>query len=53
MKLVDMTVKDYLERRLGFQHDFLGVVALTHVAFGLLFLFVFAYGIKFLNFQKR
>ncbi|KAL2326679.1 hypothetical protein Fmac_025737 [Flemingia macrophylla] len=48
-----MTVKDYLERQLGFQHDFLGVVALTHVAFGLLFLLVFAYGIKFLNFQKR
>ncbi|TKY53483.1 Pleiotropic drug resistance protein 2 [Spatholobus suberectus] len=48
-----MTVKDYLERQLGFQHDFLGVVALTHVAFGLLFLIVFAYGIRFLNFQKR
>ncbi|RDX92405.1 Pleiotropic drug resistance protein 2, partial [Mucuna pruriens] len=48
-----MTVKDYLERQLGFQHNFLGVVALTHVAFCLLFLFVFAYGIKFLNFQKR
>ncbi|KAK7392996.1 hypothetical protein VNO78_21446 [Psophocarpus tetragonolobus] len=48
-----MTVKDYLEKQLGFQHDFLGVVAITHVAFCLLFLFVFAYGIKFLNFQKR
>lgn len=48
-----MTVKDYLERQFGFQHDFLGVVALTHIAFSLLFLFVFAYGIKFLNFQKR
>ncbi|CAJ1967703.1 unnamed protein product [Sphenostylis stenocarpa] len=41
-----MTVKDYLERQLGFQHDFLGVVAVTHVAFCLLFLIVFAYGIK-------
>ncbi|RHN78937.1 putative monosaccharide-transporting ATPase [Medicago truncatula] len=48
-----MTVKDYLERRLGFEHDFLGYVALAHIAFCLLFLFVFAYGIKFLNFQKR
>ncbi|KAK7279020.1 hypothetical protein RJT34_24062 [Clitoria ternatea] len=48
-----MTVKDYLEKRLGFKHDFLGVVALTHIAFCLLFLFVFAYGIKFLNFQRR
>ncbi|BAT96302.1 hypothetical protein LR48_Vigan02g040700 [Vigna angularis] len=48
-----MTVKYYLDRKLGFQHDFLGVVALTHVAFCLLFVLVFAYGIKFLNFQKR
>ncbi|XP_014622990.1 pleiotropic drug resistance protein 2 isoform X2 [Glycine max] len=48
-----MTVKDYLERQFGFQHEFLGVVALTHVAFCLLFLLVFAYGIKFLNFQRR
>lgn len=48
-----MTVKEYLDRKLGFQHDFLGVVALTHVAFCLLFVLVFAYGIKFLNFQKR
>ncbi|CAL5207748.1 unnamed protein product [Lathyrus oleraceus] len=48
-----MTVKDYLERRLGFEHDFLGFVVLAHIAFCLLFLFVFAYGIKFLNFQKR
>lgn len=48
-----MTVKQYLDRQFGFQHDFLGVVALTHVAFCLLFLLVFAYGIKFLNFQKR
>ncbi|KAK2454243.1 pleiotropic drug resistance protein [Trifolium repens] len=48
-----MTVKDYLERQLGFEYDFLGFVALAHIAFCLLFLFVFAYGIKFLNFQKR
>ncbi|XP_061350153.1 pleiotropic drug resistance protein 2-like isoform X1 [Gastrolobium bilobum] len=48
-----MTVKDYLERQLGFEQSFLGFVALTHIAFCLLFLFVFAYGIKFLNFQKR
>ncbi|XP_004515482.1 pleiotropic drug resistance protein 2-like [Cicer arietinum] len=48
-----MTVKDYLERQLGFEHDFLGFVALAHLAFSFIFLFVFAYGIKFLNFQKR
>ncbi|XP_027364375.1 pleiotropic drug resistance protein 2-like [Abrus precatorius] len=48
-----MTVKDYIERMLGFEHNFLGVVALTQITFGLIFLFVFAYGIKFLNFQKR
>ncbi|KAK7277246.1 hypothetical protein RIF29_18397 [Crotalaria pallida] len=48
-----MTVKDYLERKLGFENGFLTVVAVTHVAFAFLFLFVYAYGIKFLNFQKR
>nr|XP_027186672.1 ABC transporter G family member 39-like isoform X1 [Cicer arietinum] len=48
-----MTVKDYLERQFGFRENFLGFVALAHIAFSLVFLFVFAYGIKFLNFQKR
>jgi ABC-type multidrug transport system ATPase subunit len=46
-------VNEYLKRLLGFDYDFLGYVALAHVVWALLFCFVFAYGIKFLNFQKR
>ncbi|KAK9282777.1 hypothetical protein L1049_010998 [Liquidambar formosana] len=48
-----MLVKVYLKKFLGFDNDFLGYVALAHVGWVLLFFFVFAYGIKFLNFQRR
>ncbi|KAI5072522.1 hypothetical protein GOP47_0012628 [Adiantum capillus-veneris] len=48
-----MLVKDYLNSVFGFKHDFLGAVAGAHLGFTLLFIFVFAYGIKKLNFQKR
>ncbi|KAF8397869.1 hypothetical protein HHK36_016794 [Tetracentron sinense] len=51
--VVNMTVKSFLKENLGFEHDFLGAVAAAHVGFVLLFFFVFAYGIKFLNFQRR
>ncbi|KAK9156690.1 hypothetical protein Scep_003264 [Stephania cephalantha] len=47
------SVKAFLKEYLGYDYDFLGFVALAHVGFALLFLFVFAYGIKFLNFQRR
>ncbi|RVW34147.1 Pleiotropic drug resistance protein 2 [Vitis vinifera] len=47
------SVKLYLKEALGFEYDFLGAVALAHIGWVLLFLFVFAYGIKFLNFQRR
>ncbi|OMO88725.1 ABC-2 type transporter [Corchorus olitorius] len=50
---VSMTVKDYLKTQLGFDYDFLPYVIVAHVGWVLLFLFVFAYGIKFLNFQRR
>ncbi|KAL6977144.1 ABC transporter G member 39, partial [Sarracenia purpurea var. burkii] len=46
-------VKVYLEKFLGYHHDFLGVVAMAHIGWFLLFFFVFAYCIKFLNFQRR
>ncbi|KAL6327276.1 hypothetical protein AAG906_017833 [Vitis piasezkii] len=49
----DMSVKQYLKEALGFEYDFLRAVALAHIGWVLLFLFVFAYGIKFLNFQRR
>lgn len=46
-------VKDYLKQKKGFDYDFLGVVAVAHIGWVLLFFFVFAYGIRYLNFQRR
>nr|KYP71090.1 Pleiotropic drug resistance protein 2 [Cajanus cajan] len=48
-----MGMKEFLKQNLGFDHDFLPAVAVAHAGWVLLFTFVFAYGIKFLNFQKR
>lgn len=48
-----MPLKKFLKDDLGFEHDFLPAVAAAHVGWVLLFFFVFAYGIKFLNFQRR
>ncbi|KAK6231796.1 hypothetical protein SCA6_001869 [Theobroma cacao] len=49
----DISVKDFLKGTLGFEYDFLPAVAAAHIGWCLLFFFVFAYGIKFLNFQRR
>ncbi|KAL0005408.1 hypothetical protein SO802_012969 [Lithocarpus litseifolius] len=49
----NVPLKVYLKVSLGFEYDFLPAVAVAHLGFGLLFFFVFAYGIKFLNFQRR
>lgn len=49
----DISVKQYLDRFLGFKYDFLGAVAAAHVGWAILFCLVFAYGIKYLNFQRR
>ncbi|KAG9158611.1 hypothetical protein Leryth_019216 [Lithospermum erythrorhizon] len=51
--LGDISIKAYLKMFMGFDYDFLGSVAIAHVAWVLLFSFVFAYSIKFFNFQKR
>ncbi|KAI3461317.1 hypothetical protein Pfo_017980 [Paulownia fortunei] len=48
-----MRVNDFLKEYLGYDHDFLIAVVFAHVGWVLLFFFVFAYGIKFLNFQRR
>ncbi|KAH0977475.1 hypothetical protein GBA52_027194 [Prunus armeniaca] len=48
-KAVDVFLKEFL----GFEYDFLIPVVIAHVGWVLLFFFVFAYGIKFLNFQRR
>lgn len=49
----EIPVKEYLKQYMGFKRDFLGVVAVAHLGWVLLFCFVFAYAIKFLNFQNR
>ncbi|XP_050206229.1 pleiotropic drug resistance protein 2-like [Mercurialis annua] len=46
-------VNEFLKKGWGFDHDFLIPVVVAHVGWVLLFFFVFAYGIKFLNFQRR
>ncbi|KAJ0075707.1 hypothetical protein Patl1_34363 [Pistacia atlantica] len=47
------TVKQFLDDFFGYKHDFLGVVAVGVILFTVLFAFVFALGVKILNFQKR
>ncbi|GER28926.1 pleiotropic drug resistance ABC transporterfamily protein [Striga asiatica] len=49
----DIPLREYLENSLGYDYDFLGPVAVAHIGWVILFCIVFAYGIKFLNFQKR
>ncbi|GFP88114.1 ABC transporter g family member 34 [Phtheirospermum japonicum] len=48
-----MTVKAYLKASLGYDHDFLPIVGVMHLVFILLFLIVFAFGIRCMNFQRR
>lgn len=48
-----MGLKEFLKKTFGFEYDFLPVVAAVQLGWVLLFLFVFAYAMKFLNFQKR
>ncbi|KAF9676253.1 hypothetical protein SADUNF_Sadunf09G0119300 [Salix dunnii] len=46
-------LKAFVERYLGYDQEFLLPVVLAHAGWVLLFFFIFAYGIKFLNFQRR
>ncbi|KQK15967.1 hypothetical protein BRADI_1g26040v3 [Brachypodium distachyon] len=48
-----VVVKDFLNDKLGYKHDFLGYLVLGHFGYILLFFFLFAYGITKLNFQRR
>ncbi|XP_021728709.1 ABC transporter G family member 39-like [Chenopodium quinoa] len=48
-KSVQAFLKDYL----GYEYDFLPIIVIGHLGWVFLFFFVFAYGIKYLNFQKR
>ncbi|XP_019448177.1 PREDICTED: ABC transporter G family member 36-like [Lupinus angustifolius] len=47
------SIKDYIDQEYGFKANFMGPVAGVLVAFPVFFAFVFATGIKMLNFQTR
>ncbi|XP_058209583.1 pleiotropic drug resistance protein 2-like isoform X2 [Rhododendron vialii] len=49
----DVPLKLFLKYYLGFEYDFLPAVAVAHICWVIGFFFVFAYGIKCLNFQRR
>ncbi|KAI8569222.1 hypothetical protein RHMOL_Rhmol02G0261800 [Rhododendron molle] len=49
----DVPLKLFLKSYLGFEYDFLPAVAVVHICWVIGFSFVFAYGIKCLNFQRR
>jgi len=49
----DVPLKLFLKYYLGFEHDFLPAVAVAHIGWVIGFFFVFAYGIKYLNFQRK
>lgn len=46
-------VSEFVNSYFGFEHSFLGVVAVVIVAFPVLFAFLFGLTIKILNFQRR
>ncbi|OWM79107.1 hypothetical protein CDL15_Pgr003278 [Punica granatum] len=48
-----MPLKMFLKQYFGFEYDFLPAIAVAHVLWCVLFFLVFAYGIRFLNFQRR
>ncbi|CAL9146214.1 unnamed protein product [Musa hybrid cultivar] len=47
------TVKDFLKGYLGLQESYLPLIVSLHIAVIVLFLFVFGFSIKYLNFQRR
>lgn len=49
----DETVKEFLKEYFGLQDEYLSLIVSLHVAVIILFLFVFGFSIKHLNFQKR
>ncbi|KAK7377262.1 hypothetical protein VNO80_02684 [Phaseolus coccineus] len=48
-----LRVEEFVKSYFGFEHDFLGVVAVVVAGFSVLFALIFAFGIKVFNFQKR
>ncbi|RVX20210.1 Pleiotropic drug resistance protein 2 [Vitis vinifera] len=46
-------VNEFIKDELGLDHDFLVPVVFSHVGWVFLFFIMFAYGIKFIKFQRR
>ncbi|KAL5184869.1 Pleiotropic drug resistance protein 1 [Glycine soja] len=46
-------VEEFVKSYFGYEHDFLGVVAIVVAGFSVLFALIFVFGIKVFNFQKR
>ncbi|KAJ0238477.1 ABC-transporter N-terminal domain-containing protein [Hirschfeldia incana] len=51
--LEDPTIKWYIQNHYGYDPSFMGSIAAVLVAFTVFFAFMFAFGIKMLNFQQR
>ncbi|XP_024402862.1 ABC transporter G family member 31 isoform X2 [Physcomitrium patens] len=49
----NVTVKDYLESYLGYRHSMVGFCAAVLIGFNAAFWLVFAFSIKWFNFQRR
>lgn len=49
----EIPVKAFLKDTFGYEYDFLPYIALAHFGWVFIYFFVFAYSMKFLNFQKR
>lgn len=47
------TIDHFTRTYFGYRKDFLGVVVAVLVGFSAFFIFIFAFAIKKLNFQKR
>lgn len=48
-----MPIDKFLKETYGFDHDFLIPVIFAHIGWIVLFVFVYTYAMKVLNFQKR
>ncbi|VYS59100.1 unnamed protein product [Arabidopsis thaliana] len=47
------TVVEFMKNYYGYDYNFLWVVSLTLIAFSMFFVFIYAFSVKILNFQKR
>lgn len=50
---INISVKEFLKQYFGAQESYLPLIVSLHFAIIVLFLFVFGFSIKYLNFQRR